>query len=134
MHVVAGIIEDGAGRVLLAQRPEDKDLAGYWEFPGGKIELNEEPFAALVRELQEELRLDVSLIGQLGQFEYRYSWGQVILHVFVVRAQTQPQATAEVSVFQWVSIDDVDNYQLAPADLRPWFFYLDQMKRTGLQA
>ena len=55
MHVMAGVLLDGAGRVLLAQRPADKHLAGFWEFPGGKLEAGETPLAALARELLEEL-------------------------------------------------------------------------------
>ena len=126
MQVVAAIIEDNKGRILLAQRPEGKPLAGHWEFPGGKIEEGEKPDEALVRELKEELNIEVSIQAGLGQFEYRYSWGAVFLHVFVVQAHTEPTASADVAVFKWVDVDDVTSHSLAPADLRPWFFYLDQ--------
>jgi len=134
MQVVAGIIQDETGRVLLAQRPDGKDLAGLWEFPGGKIEDGEMPDRALVRELREELNLEINIVEELGQFEYRYSWGSVYLHVFVVAARSEPQKTADVSVFRWVKPDDVDNYSLAPADLRPWFFYLDNRRQSRLSA
>lgn len=55
IHVVAAALVDGEGRVLLAQRPEGKSLAGLWEFPGGKLEPGESPEAGMVRELEEEL-------------------------------------------------------------------------------
>ena len=58
IHVVAAVITDARGRILLARRTEGRDLAGLWEFPGGKREPGESPEAALVRELQEELGID----------------------------------------------------------------------------
>lgn len=131
LQVVAAIIQNSEGRVLLAQRPPGKDLAGHWEFPGGKIEKGEKPDQALARELREELNLNVSIRSSLGQFEYRYGWGTVFMHVYLVVPLSAPEATKDVEKFEWVEIDDVADYPLAPADLRPWFFFLDQ--QAGLK-
>ena len=60
-HVVAGVITDARGRVLLARRAEGSELAGLWEFPGGKVEPGESPEAALARELDEELGIEVDV-------------------------------------------------------------------------
>ena len=65
LHVVAGAVFDSAGRVLIAQRPAGKALAGRWEFPGGKLHTDEEPYAGLVRELREELGIEVHAAGRL---------------------------------------------------------------------
>ncbi len=130
MNVVAAIIEDTKGQILLSQRPQGKDLAGYWEFPGGKMDPGEDAETALMRELKEELQLDVSIRSRLGQFEYRYGWGMVYLHVFVVRAKNEPRATTAVAAFKWFDEDGVNGVRLAPADLRPWFFYLDQSRQS----
>ncbi len=131
VQVVAGIIEHSDGRVLLAQRPAGKHLAGLWEFPGGKIENGESPDQALVRELVEELNLEVSIREMIGQFEYRYDWGPMVLHVFVVRAISEAKASAEVATFNWVPVHEVASYSLAPADLKPWSVYLDQKAQSG---
>lgn len=123
-NVVAAIIEDGEGGVLLAQRPPGKRLEGMWEFPGGKIEKGETPEAAVARELEEELSLEISIDRHLGDFDYDYDWGRITLHVFVVKPLNAPRPSADVQVFKWVSLVKVSSFQLAPADLEPWSCYL----------
>ena len=65
IHVVAAVITDARGRILLARRTDGRDLAGLWEFPGGKCEPGESPEQALVRELQEELGINVQVAAAL---------------------------------------------------------------------
>lgn len=130
LPVVAGIIEDGEGRVLLAERPPGKRLAGMWEFPGGKIELGESGEEALVRELKEELELDVRIVKGLGVFPHTYTWGLIDLHVFVVRALNAPQETQDVLAFKWVKPDSIARGELAPADIKPLEYYLSSRPKA----
>jgi 8-oxo-dGTP diphosphatase len=120
MDVVAAIILNQEGQVLLARRPAGKHLAGLWEFPGGKIEPGELPAQALVRELEEELSLEVKIQGPLGVFDYRYHWGPMRLHVFIVRALGTPRLSPDVAAIEWVVAERVTQYDLAPADVEPW--------------
>ncbi|MBX3022302.1 MAG: (deoxy)nucleoside triphosphate pyrophosphohydrolase [Bdellovibrionales bacterium] len=126
IDVVSGIIEDREGRVLLAERPPGKRLAGFWEFPGGKIEPAESAEAALKRELREELELDIRLERHLGVFPYTYDWGAIRLHVFVVTALNTPQPTRDVQVFRWIEPRDIDHAVLAAADIEPLVQYIQQ--------
>ena len=84
-EVAAGILLDAEGRYLLGQRPEGKPYAGYWEVPGGKIENGESVFAALKRELKEELGIDIESSEDLVVLEYDYPHAYVRLHVSIIR-------------------------------------------------
>src|SRR3954463_9343610 len=84
LRVVAGVLYDPAGRVLVAQRPAGKSLAGCWEFPGGKIERGESGEAALRRELLEELGVEVSLMRPVFELRHEYPERYVELSVCVV--------------------------------------------------
>src|SRR5215468_605564 len=84
IHVVAGILRDEHGRVLLAQRPQGKHLAGLWEFPGGKCEPDEAPAAALRRELHEELGVEIGATEKLIAVPWRYAEKAVRLDVYLV--------------------------------------------------
>jgi 8-oxo-dGTP diphosphatase len=128
--VVAGIITDSFGRILLAQRPPGKRLAGLWEFPGGKVEPGESEESALHRELQEELGLRVRLVENLGHFPYTYDWGNLILSVFVVNPLNEPRPSADVQVFRWEKRDAVMSAQLTPADIQPWRHFLGRFETT----
>lgn len=123
-QVVSGIIEDGKGSVLLARRPAGKRLEGLWEFPGGKKEGEEEFEQALLRELQEELKLDVRLNRKLGKFRFKYEWGTIDLHVFVVSALNEPQVTQDVHEFKWIRPHQITPAELTPADVKPLSQYL----------
>ena len=72
VHVVAGALFDAAGRVLIAQRPDGKHMAGGWEFPGGKVDPGETPLQALIRELREELGIETHAATQLIAYEHQY--------------------------------------------------------------
>ncbi len=125
-QVAGAIIEDADGRILLAQRPKGKRLEGLWEFPGGKLEAHETAEAAIVRELKEELDLDVRLLRKIGAFDFDYPWGPITLHVFVVRAENEPRPSRDVEVFRWVARAEVGSFELSPADREPWSCYLVQ--------
>jgi 8-oxo-dGTP diphosphatase len=124
MIVVAGIIEDGDGRILLALRPEGKHLAGHWEFPGGKVESGESPDQALIRELDEELGLKIHLKRRLGSYDYVYGPQKLILHVYIVQALNSPRIGQDVPEFRFINAEDAASFRLAPADVKPWQDYL----------
>ncbi len=128
LQVACGIIEDESGLVLLAQRPPGKPLAGFWEFPGGKIEPGEDAPEALARELREELSLEVSIGRFLGIFNFAYESGAVDLHVYVVRANNLPKRSEHVSVFKWINPSKINPRDLAAADVLPYQQYLEQIQ------
>ena len=85
VEVAAGILLDTQGRYLLGQRRPGKPYAGYWEIPGGKIELGETVFCALQRELQEELGIQIEQGEELIMLEHAYTHAHVRLHVSIIR-------------------------------------------------
>jgi 8-oxo-dGTP diphosphatase len=118
MHVMAGVMLDASGRVLLAQRPPGKHLAGFWEFPGGKIDPGEMPLAALMRELHEELgvEVDASAATPLIRIPWRYGERDLLLDAWRVDAWQGMPRSLEGQALQWVLPDQVDPTMLAPAD------------------
>ena len=119
LSVVACVLVDADGRILLADRPEGKYMAGYWEFPGGKVEVGELPETALVRELHEELGIETrnSCLAPLTFVSHSYEKYHVILKVFVCRVwEGIPQARENQKVI-WVKKEDLNKYQILPASL-----------------
>lgn len=116
--VVAAVIFDAAGCVLLAQRPAHKHLGGKWEFPGGKVEAGEAPEVALVREIREELGCDVFIRRALPRFTHDYGTITIEMIPFVCElAPTSPAPQAlEHEALAWAEVGDLKNYDLAPAD------------------
>ena len=90
VHVVAGVIRDARGRILLARRTEGRDLSGLWEFPGGKVEAGEAPEAALARELGEELGIEAKVGAPLIDVPQRYPHKRLRLDVREITASTIP--------------------------------------------
>jgi 8-oxo-dGTP diphosphatase len=116
VHVVAAALIDADGRLLLAQRPPGKHLAGAWEFPGGKLEAGETPLAALARELDEELGVAVEQATPLIRIPWRYNHHELLLDAWrVIRWRGKPQSL-EGQALRWQLPADVDPAQLAPAD------------------
>lgn len=129
IQVVAGIIENKNGEVLLAERPPGKHLAGLWEFPGGKIEPDESPDAALIRELKEELHLDIEILSRIGTFPFQYPETAIELHVYRVLALSLPQTSNDVHRFKWVKPQAIERVELAPADIEPLRAFLALVTR-----
>jgi 8-oxo-dGTP diphosphatase len=117
--VVAAVIEDGRGCVLVAQRPAHKHLALKWEFPGGKIEPTESPESALIREIREELGCDISVTRALPRFIHDY--GDVTIRMFPFVCALAPASAAphphEHTALRWVSRAELATLDLAAADL-----------------
>lgn len=116
--VVCAIIEDGAGKVLVAQRPINKHLGLKWEFAGGKVEANEAPEAALVREIKEELGCDIAIQRALPRFTYDYQSALIEMIPFVctlVAGSAEPRAIEHAAI-RWVLPGEMNTIDLAPAD------------------
>jgi len=114
--VVAAVLQQPDGRFLLAQRPQGKVYAGYWEFPGGKVEPGETPLQALVRELHEELGIDVTAAYPWLIREFDYEHADVRLHFFRVRGWRGELHGRELQAFAWQRIDAIDVSPLLPAN------------------
>ena len=118
LPVVCAIIRDAAGRVLLAQRPAHKHLGLKWEFAGGKVETDEAPEAALIREIREELGCDIRVDHALPSFVYDYETVAIEMLPFLCSLAPQsavPHPHEHVAV-RWVSLEEIAGLDLAPAD------------------
>ncbi|MFV0292054.1 MAG: 8-oxo-dGTP diphosphatase MutT [Paracoccus sp. (in: a-proteobacteria)] len=117
--VAAVALIDTDGRVLLAQRPEGKSLAGLWEFPGGKVEPGETPEVALIRELQEELGIDThaSCLAPLTFASHSYDDFHLLMPLFACRRWTGIAQPREGQRLSWVRAKDLRSYEMPPADL-----------------
>ncbi|MDE2069978.1 MAG: Nudix family hydrolase [Gammaproteobacteria bacterium] len=116
IQVVAAVLKDGQGRVLVNQRPAGKPWPGYWEFPGGKIEAGETPRAALERELQEELGLAVHAAQAWLQLSYDYPEQRVELQIWRVLRYSGAAQAHEGQAFAWVRPEALGGLNLLPAD------------------
>jgi 8-oxo-dGTP diphosphatase len=117
VHVVAGVIADADGRVLLAQRPAGKHLAGGWEFPGGKLEDGEAPLAGLQRELREELGIEVHAATPLLRVTHAYPEREVDLDVWQVTDWRGTPRGLDGQQLRWCARDQLATAELLPADL-----------------
>ncbi|NOR61610.1 MAG: 8-oxo-dGTP diphosphatase MutT [Rhodobacteraceae bacterium] len=117
--VSAVALVDADGRVLLAQRPEGKSMAGLWEFPGGKVEAGETPEAALIRELQEELGIDTwqSCLAPLTFASHAYSDFHLLMPLFICRKWQGIPHPREGQVLKWVRPMALRDYPMPPADI-----------------
>lgn len=117
--VSAVALIDVDGRVLLAKRPEGKSMAGLWEFPGGKVEPDETPEAALIRELHEELGIDTwkSCLAPLTFASHAYDDFHLLMPVFACRKWQGTPQSRENQELAWVRAKDLRNYPMPPADL-----------------
>ncbi|MBJ7447171.1 MAG: (deoxy)nucleoside triphosphate pyrophosphohydrolase [Brevundimonas sp.] len=116
--VVAAALIDTDGRVLIAQRPEGKALAGLWEFPGGKIEPGERPEQALIRELREELGIDVNA-ACLAPFvftSHAYDSFHLLMPLYLLRRWSGTVQRREHAALKWVKPSQLSDYPMPPAD------------------
>ena len=117
--VAACALVDPDGRVLLAQRPEGKSLAGMWEFPGGKVEPGETPEACLIRELHEELGIDTwaSCLAPLTFASHAYERFHLLMPLYVCRKWKGVPQSREAQALRWVRPKDMRALPMPPADL-----------------
>jgi 8-oxo-dGTP diphosphatase len=118
LPVVCVALVDTDGRVLLQQRPPGKAMAGLWEFPGGKIKQGETPEAALIRELKEELGIDVAAacLAPFGFASHRYEQFHILLLLFICRRWQGIVAAHEGQSLAWVRSARLGDYAMPPAD------------------
>ena len=117
--VSAVALIDPDGRVLLAQRPEGKSMAGLWEFPGGKVEAGETPEEAVIRELHEELGIDTwsSCLGPLTFASHAYEDFHLLMPLFACRRWNGTPQSKEGQALKWVKAQDLRNFPMPPADI-----------------
>ena len=116
--VVACALVDVDGRVLIAKRPPGRPLAGLWEFPGGKVEGDETPEAALIRELQEELGIDVkpACLAPFTFASHAYETFHLLMPLFVCRKWQGEVTPREGQEIAWVRAARLGDYEMPPAD------------------
>ncbi|MEX1306288.1 MAG: (deoxy)nucleoside triphosphate pyrophosphohydrolase [Rhodovibrionaceae bacterium] len=116
--VAAAALVDADGRVLLAQRPEGKVMAGLWEFPGGKVHEGETPEAALIRELREELGIDTreSCLAAIGFASHSYDDFHLLMPLYACRVWKGVLAPQEGQEIAWVRPARLADYEMPPAD------------------
>ena len=116
VHVVAGVLRDREGRILLTQRPAGKHLAGLWEFPGGKCEPGEAAPAALRRELREELGIETGAAQKLIALPWRYVEKSILLDVYNVLDFSGTPHGHEGQQLRWVASRELRDIAMPPAD------------------
>ena len=129
ISVSMGIILDPEGRILIAKRSLKKYFGGLWEFPGGKKESNESPSDALIRELKEELSIEIKVLRVYQSYTYSDEEIDIIfhpIHCSIVGDQLKNNEHEEV---QYVTIDEIDKYDFAPPD----YVAVDLLKREYSQ-
>lgn len=117
--VAAVALIDGDGRILIAQRPPGKSLAGLWEFPGGKVDPGETPEGALVRELREELGIEVeeACLGPFTFASHSYEKFHLLMPLYLCRVWQGTPAPQEGQVLKWVRVVELDVHPMPPADV-----------------
>jgi 8-oxo-dGTP diphosphatase len=116
--VAACVLIDGDGRLLIAKRPEGRPLAGLWEFPGGKVEEGETPEGALVRELAEELGIDIAIadLAPLTFASHSYPEFHLLMPLYLCRRWRGMATAQEGQELQWVWPEELAAYAMPPAD------------------
>ena len=117
--VAAVALVDDENRVLIAQRPEGKSMAGLWEFPGGKVESGETPEVALIRELKEELTIDVTeaCLAPFTFASHLYEKFHLLMPLYVCRRWHGIPRPAEGQNLKWVRANRLSEYEMPPADV-----------------
>ena len=116
--VVAVALVDVDGRILISQRPRGKPMAGLWEFPGGKMEIDESPEKALIREIKEELNIDVSdkCLAPFTFASHKYERFHLLMPLYVCRVWEGNVKPMEKQALKWVRPKNLQEYPMPPAD------------------
>ena len=130
VHVVGAVILR-EGKILCTKRPEGKRLAGYWEFPGGKMEEGETEKEALEREIREELACQVELLRHVMTFKYTYDFGNIHLSFYFARICEGEPILLEHSQALWLAPEEISSLEWAPAET-PLVEYLSELTHAQL--
>ena len=116
--VVSIALIDNDDQILISKRPEKKHLSGYWEFPGGKVEKNETPENAIIREVKEELNVNINnkCIAPLSFSEFDYKKFQLLLLLYVCRRWEGEPMSMEKNEIKWVKASMLRQFKMPPAD------------------
>ena len=114
--VVAAVIHDADGRVLLTRRPDDRHMGGLWEFPGGKVDAGESPAQALARELVEELDLAVEVGEPITFAVHEEPALRILLLFYAATIVSGTPRSLDGQQLAWVAVGDLDRYPTPPAD------------------
>jgi 8-oxo-dGTP diphosphatase len=117
IEVAAAIIENEQGQILIARRKKGKSQAGMWEFPGGKLESGESPEECLVRELQEEMGIEIAPYAWFGVNEHDYGTVRIKLIAYLAKYSTGEIRLADHDEYRWVNREELREYKWAPADV-----------------
>ncbi|MGT2829950.1 (deoxy)nucleoside triphosphate pyrophosphohydrolase [Streptococcus hillyeri] len=112
--VAAAILKNG--KYFCAQRPEGKSLAGFWEFPGGKLEEGESPQEALVREIKEEFNADIEVLNYVNETSYDYDFGTVVMKTFEAKLLSEQLTLLEHQDSKWLEPSQLHTLNWAPVD------------------
>ena len=115
LAVCAAVIEH-EGKILLTERPAEKQHGGFWEFPGGKIDPGESPHNALKRELHEELDVNIEVGPVFETVYHHYGWGSVLIIAYLCRWRSGEIKHLEVADHAWVAPEKFADYKILPAD------------------
>lgn len=117
--VSAAALIDMDGRVLIASRPESREMSGFWEFPGGKVEKNETPELAIIRELDEELGINVaeSCLAPFTFASHAYQSFHLLMPVFVIRRWEGFISPREGQELKWLRPKNMEDYPMLPANI-----------------
>ena len=117
--VAAAVLVDADGRLMIAQRPEGKSMAGLWEFPGGKVEEGESPEYALMRELKEELSIEARpcCFSPLGFTSHAYDKFHLMMPLYVCRVWAGTPKGRENQALKWIKPRDLYDFSMPPADI-----------------
>ena len=117
IKVVAAILQK-EDKILIARKKQGKPLAGYFEFPGGKIEEGETPEESLIRELMEEMNIKIAVKEYIGESIYDYGNDKVIsLLGYTAEIIEGEIKLSDHDIYEWVTLEQINNYKIAPADI-----------------
>ena len=125
INVVAAVIKNEKGKILIAQRNLKKSQGGLWEFPGGKIEVGESREAAIIREIKEELAIDIYVMNYIGEKMFNYSDKNVNLIAFECGIIKGDIRLLEHEDAKWVGSDELERFEFSPADM----FIVEKLRR-----
>lgn len=124
INVVAGIIRNNDNKILIAQRNIKKSQGGLWEFPGGKIENDETMEEAIVREIKEELDMDIVFESYFDEKKYIYPEKEINLIALNCRIVSEKYKVLEHEKVEWITVEEFDNFEFAPADV----YFVNKLK------